>query len=216
MKILIVDDHVLFREGLVGILQARPDFEVVGEAGSVSEAIEKARQYKPDVILMDWGLPDGDGSQASKQILAELPDCKIVFLTIYEADEKLFAAIRSGAKGYMLKNVPSAKLIRALLDVEAGNPAISRTMTGRLMEEFSHTAIERQMQPEVFKKLSPREMEVLQEIIKGATNREIATTLFISVNTVKHHIHSILEKLGVENRRQAGEFARKQGIKEIN
>ncbi len=134
MKILIVDDHILFRDGLVGILKARPEFEVVGEAGTVSEAIEKARRLKPDMILMDWGLPDGDGSQAAQQILSEQPECKIVFLTIYEADEKLYAAVRSGAKGYMLKNVPSEKLIHALLDVEAGKPAISRKMTGQLME----------------------------------------------------------------------------------
>jgi DNA-binding NarL/FixJ family response regulator len=213
MKILIVDDHVLFREGLVGILQARPEFEVVAEAGTVSEAIEKARQYQPDMILMDWSLPDGDGSQASTQILAEQPECKIVFLTIYEADEKLFAAVRSGAKGYLLKNVPSANLIRALLDVESGNSAISRKMTGQLMEEFSRTNVKDQSQPVAFNKLSSREMDVLQEIVKGASNREIATTLFISVNTVKHHIHSILDKLGVENRRQAADFARAQGIK---
>lgn len=213
MKILIVDDHVLFREGLVGILKGRPEFEVVGEAGTVSGAIEKARHYKPDMILMDWGLPDGDGSQASKQILAEHPECKIVFLTIYEADEKLFAAVRSGAKGYMLKNVPSAKLIRALLDVEVGRPAISRKMTSQLMEEFSRTNAEAQTYPNALNKLSPREMDVLHEIVNGATNREIATTLFISVNTVKHHIHSILDKLGVENRRQAADFARSQGFK---
>jgi DNA-binding NarL/FixJ family response regulator len=212
IRILIVDDHVLFREGLVGILQARHEFDVVGEAGTVSGAVKKARQCKPDMVLMDWSLPDGDGSQASKQILAELPDCKIVFLTIYEADEKLFTAIRSGAKGYMLKNVSSAKLIRALLDVEAGNPAISRAMTSRLMDEFSHTSIDNQIQPVAFNKLSPRELDVLRELVKGASNREIAINLFISVNTVKHHIHSILEKLGMENRRQAASFAREQGI----
>jgi DNA-binding NarL/FixJ family response regulator len=213
MKILIVDDHVLFREGLVGILKARPEFEVVGEAGTVSEAIEKARQYKPDMILMDWGLPDGDGSLASKQILDEQPDCKIVFLTIYEADEKLFAAIRSGAKGYMLKNIPSEKLVRALLDVESGSAAISRKMTGQLMDAFSRTNEKDRSQPDAFKKLSPREMEVLAEIVDGRTNREIATKLFISVNTVKHHTHSILDKLGVENRRQAADFARIHGIR---
>lgn len=215
MKILIVDDHVLFREGLVGILQARPEFEVVGEAGTVSGAIEKARICKPDMILMDWSLPDGDGSQASQQILKEQPDCKIVFLTIYEADEKLFAAVRSGAKGYLLKNIPGANLIRALLDVESGSSAISRKMTSQLMEEFSRTNIKDQTRPEAFNKLSTREMDVLEEIVKGSTNREIATELFISVNTVKHHIHSILDKLGVENRRQAADFARAQGIKEM-
>jgi DNA-binding NarL/FixJ family response regulator len=216
MKILIVDDHVLFREGLVGILKARPEFEVIGEAGTVSEAVEKARQYKPDMILMDWGLPDGDGSLASKQILDEQPDCKIVFLTIYEADEKLFAAIRSGAKGYMLKNIPSEKLVRALLDVESGSAAISRKMTGQLMQAFSRTNEKDQSQPDAFNKLSPREMEVLLEIVDGRTNREIATKLFISVNTVKHHTHSILDKLGVENRRQAADFAREHGIRRSN
>ncbi len=216
MKTLIVDDHVLFREGLVSILKERPEFKVVGEAGSVSEAIEMARQTEPELILMDWSLPDGDGSQASKQILAEQPNCQIVFLTVHEDDEKLFGAIRSGAKGYILKSVASAKLIRALLDVEAGNAAISRKMTVRLMEEFSHTPPEDQNQPRVFASLSPREMEVLQGIVDGATNQEIATKLFISINTVKRHIHSIFEKLGVENRRQAAEFARQQGFKAIN
>lgn len=212
MKILIVDDHVLFREGLVSILQPRPEFDVVGEAGSVSEAVEKARLHKPDMILMDWGLPDGDGAQASQLILSELPECKIIFLTIYEADEKLFSAIRCGAKGYMLKNVPSTKLLQALLDVDQGKPALSRAMTARLMEEFSQTSAANYQQNNSFEKLSSREKDVLQEVINGATNREIATTLFISENTVKHHIHNVLDKLGVENRRQAAKYAREHGL----
>lgn len=212
MKILIVDDHVLFREGLVSILQPRPDFDVVGEAGSVKEAVEMARQLKPDMILMDWMLPDGDGAQASQEILADFPECKIVFLTIYEADEKLFSAIRSGAKGYMLKNIPSAKLMRALLDVDAGRPALSRDMTARLMEEFSQTSTTEKSHHDSLEKLSPREMDVLKELIKGASNREIAFTLFISENTVKHHIHHILKKIGVENRRQAAIYAQKHGL----
>lgn len=212
MKILIVDDHVLFREGLVSILQPRPDFDVVGEAGSVKEAVEMARQLKPDMILMDWMLPDGDGAQASQEILADFPECKIVFLTIYEADEKLFSAIRSGAKGYMLKNIPSAKLVRALLDVDAGRPALSRDMTARLMEEFSQTSTTEKSHHDSLEKLSPREMDVLKELIKGASNREIAFTLFISENTVKHHIHHILKKIGVENRRQAAIYAQKHGL----
>jgi DNA-binding NarL/FixJ family response regulator len=213
IKILVVDDHVLFREGLVGILRARPEFNVIGEAGSVSEAIDQARQHQPDMILMDWHLPDGDGSDATQVILAEMPDCKIVFLTIYEADENLFGAIRSGAKGYLLKNVPSANLVRALLDVESGNSAISRAMTGRLMQEFAQTSSKDRNQPKAFQKLSPRELDILRELVKGATNREIANTLFISINTVKHHIHNILEKLGVENRHQAAEFARENNLK---
>jgi len=212
MKILIVDDHILFREGLEGILQARPEFDVVGEAGSVSEAVEKARLHKPDMILMDWGLPDGDGALATEKILADMPECKIIFLTIYEADEKVFSAIRSGAKGYLLKNIPSAKLVQALLDVDQGKPALSRTMTARLMEEYSQTSLGVKPQNSPLEKLSPREKDVLQEVVNGSSNREIAYTLFISENTVKHHIHNILEKLGVENRRQAANYSREHGF----
>lgn len=212
MKVLIVDDHVLFREGLVGILHARPEFEVVGEAGTVSEAVELARQHKPCMILMDWALPDGDGAQATKQILDETPESKIIFLTIYEADENLFAAIRSGAKGYLLKNISSNNLVQALLDVEQGKPALSRAMTARLMEGFSQTSTQVRPNNNSFEKLSSREMEVLREVVNGASNREIAYTLFISENTVKHHIHNILEKLGVENRRQAAKHAREHGL----
>jgi DNA-binding NarL/FixJ family response regulator len=212
MKILIVDDHVLFREGLSGILRSRPEFDVIGEAGSVQESIELALHLKPDMILMDWNLPDGDGAQATRAILTELPECKIIFLTVHEADEKLFAAIRSGAKGYLLKNIPSMQLMRTLLDVEAGNPALSRSMTARLMHEFARPSPGDNSQPQVFDALSPRELDVLHELVNGATNREIAFKLFISENTVKHHIHNILEKLGVENRRQAANLARQHGF----
>jgi DNA-binding NarL/FixJ family response regulator len=212
MKIMIVDDHVLFREGLSGILRSRPEFDVIGEAGSVQESIELALHLKPDMILMDWNLPDGDGAQATRSILTELPECKIIFLTVHEADEKLFAAIRSGAKGYLLKNIPSMQLVRTLLDVEAGNPALSRSMTARLMQEFARPSPGDNSQSQVFDALSPREIDVLHELVKGATNREIAYKLFISENTVKHHIHNLLEKLGVENRRQAANLARQHGF----
>lgn len=213
MRILIVDDHVLFREGLVGILRSSPEFEVVGESGSVGEAIGHARFYKPDMILMDWGLPDGDGVTATQQILSELPECKIVFLTIHDEDQLLFAAIRSGAKGYLLKNVTGRKLVEQLLAVEQGKSALSKAMTARLMEEFSRTAPGENMhRTNGFENLSPREMDVLQEVVHGASNCEIATSLFISENTVKHHIHNILEKLKVENRHQAANYARKHGL----
>jgi DNA-binding NarL/FixJ family response regulator len=212
MRILIVDDHVLFREGLVGILRATPEFEVIGEAGSVREAIEQARLLKPDMILMDWGLPDGDGTSATEQILSEQAECKIVFLTIYEADEIMFSAIRAGAKGYLLKNVSSKKLVEQLLAVEEGKSALSKAMTARLMEEFSHTTQGDRRKTSGFEKLSPREVDVLREVINGASNCEIATSLFITENTVKHHIHNILEKLGVENRHQAASYARQNGF----
>lgn len=211
MRILFVDDHILFREGLVSLLKAEPDFEVVGQAGSISEAISLARQHKPDLILMDFSLPDGSGSEASAAILSEQPDCKIIFLTVYEADEKLFEAIRSGAKGYLLKNTPVSKLLASIRALNKGEAAISRTMTMRLMGELARTNA-----PEpkslLLEKLSPRELEVLREMAKGASNAEIAETLFLSLNTVKHHVGNILSKLQAENRRTAIQIARREGL----
>jgi DNA-binding NarL/FixJ family response regulator len=211
MRIMIVDDHVLFREGLAGLLNAEPDMSVVAQAGSVREAIAQAHEHKPDVVLMDFSLPDGSGADASESILQELPDCKIVFLTVYEADDKLLAAIRSGAKGYLLKNVPISKLISSLHGLEEGEAALSRKMTSRLLAELS-----RDRQMDEGKKnsalLSDRELDVLRELAGGATNREIAQKLFISENTVKHHMHNILVKLEVRNRREAVELARRMKL----
>jgi DNA-binding NarL/FixJ family response regulator len=211
MKVIIVDDHVLFREGLVNLLSSDPAFCVVGQASSVREAIEQARKLKPDLILMDFSLPDGDGAEASAAILQELPGCNIIFLTMHDADEKLFAAIRSGAKGYLLKNVPVSQLLLALRSVEKGEVAISRGMTKRILEEFSQTSSSLQAERNL-DTLSPREMEILRALGSGATNQEIAAQLFLSVNTVKHHVHSILTKLGVDSRREAILYARKTGL----
>jgi len=208
MRIMIVDDHVLFREGLSSLLSVEPGMLVVAQAGSVREAIALARDHRPEVVLMDFSLPDGSGADASEVILQELPDCKIVFLTVYEADDKLLAAIRSGAKGYLLKNVPISKLISSLRGLDEGEAALSRKMTTRLMEELS-----RDRQVDGIKKsmslLSERELDVLRELAGGASNREIAQKLFISENTVKHHMHNILAKLEVHNRREAVELARR-------
>jgi DNA-binding NarL/FixJ family response regulator len=211
---MIVDDHVLFREGLTSLLLGEQGMSVVAQAGSVREAITMARQHRPEVVLMDFSLPDGSGAEASQIILQEQPGCKIVFLTVYEADEKLLAAVRSGAKGYLLKNVPVSKLISSLRGLEEGEAALSRKMTARLMEELS-----RDRQVEEMKKnlpaLSERELDVLRELVNGASNREIAQKLFISENTVKHHLHNILAKLDVHNRRQAVELARRTKLVNI-
>jgi len=212
MKILIVDDHVLFRQGLISLLNPLPEFEVVGEAGSVLQAIEIARKLKPDLILMDFNLPDGTGLEATQVILQEHPDCKIVFLTIYETDEKLLAAIRLGAKGYMLKNTPITNLLASLRSLERGELAISRVMTGRIIQAYSQMEDPQPKKPEALNKLSQREREILQELAEGMSNQEIANCLFISENTVKHHIHSILAKLELHNRREVADFARKHGI----
>ncbi len=210
-SVLVVDDHVLFRDGLVSLFRSTPDFQVVDQAGSVKEGIEKAFQHKPDIILMDFSLPDGTGLDATRVILDELSDCKIIFLTVFETDESLLTAIRLGAKGYMLKNISSSSLIASLRALAQGEIAMSRKMMSRVLE-FSRSM---PLPPanDLLSKLSPRELDILYELQDGASNMEIAQHLFLSENTVKHHIHSILDKLGVENRRQAGEIARQLKLK---
>ena len=213
MNVLVVDDHVLFREGLISLLKADEYFNVVGQAGSVQEAIYLARKLRPELILMDFSLPDGDGAEASTAILAEQPGSKIVFLTMYDADDKLIAAIRSGAKGYLLKNVPVTKLVSSLKSIEKGEAAISGKMTMRLLEEFSQS--HKGVSSEVCNSqsvLSQREIEILREIALGESNGEIAVKLFLSVNTVKHHIHNILVKLKLKNRRAAILYAQRAGL----
>lgn len=162
---------------------------------------------------MDFSLPDGDGAEASAAILAEQPACKIVFLSMHDADENLFSAIQSGAKGYLLKNVPVDQLLASLKSVECGDAALSGSMTMRVLEEFSQHR--NGTSSKIHSKnnaLSQREVEILNEIAKGSSNDEIADKFFLSVNTVKHHVHNIFTKLGVDNRRKAIEYAKHAGI----
>lgn len=212
MKIIIVDDHVLFREGLAAIIRSESDMEVIGQAGTVQEAIEIVRELKPEMVLMDFGLPDGTGADATRTILNKHPECKIIFLTMSEEDEDLFAAIRSGAKGYLLKNMHPSKLISTLRSVQKGESALSRSMTLRLMEELARTKEPpRPGDPT----LTRRELEVLRELASGLSNQEIAERLFISENTVKYHVHSILEKLNLSDRREVGAYAREHGLLKV-
>lgn len=212
IRLLLVDDHALFREGLVGLINAQPDLNVIGQAGTVQEAIEMTDNLKPDLILMDFSLPDGTGLDATQAILAKHPHTNIVFLTVHEEDDRLFEAIRSGAKGYLLKNVPVNKLLSFLRGVEKGEAAISRSMTSRLMDEFAKLEPERKAAPTLPAVLTTRELEVLQQLATGASNREIADQLVISENTVKNHVRSILAKLNLRNRREASNFARQHGL----
>jgi DNA-binding NarL/FixJ family response regulator len=209
MKIVIVDDHVLFREGLAAIIGSEPDVEIIGQAGTVQEAIELVKISKPDMVLMDFGLPDGTGAEATRAILQEHPKCKVVFLTMSEEDDDLLAAIRSGAKGYLLKNMQPAKLVSSLRSVQKGESALSRSMTLRLMEELARTKEPSQISDPT---LTRRELEVLQELALGKSNLEIAKDLFISENTVKYHVHSILEKLNLSDRRDVAIYAREHGL----
>jgi len=211
-KILIVDDHVLFREGLASLIDKQSDFKVVGEAGSVLEASQQARTLLPDLILMDFSLPDGTGADAARVILEELPDVDIVFITVHESDEFLMEAVCSGAKGYLLKNLPVAKLLDSLRGLARDEAAISRKMTGQLLRLISKQEQQQLSGSNDCTLLTTREIEVLREITTGASNQEIAKRLFISVNTVKNHVHNILQKLELDNRHQLTRFAQNQGF----
>ncbi len=212
MRIMIVDDHILFREGLAGLLRSQSDMDVIGECGTVQDAVKTALAVKPQVILMDFSLPDGTGLDATRAILADLPETQIIFLTVHDNDERLIAAMRAGAKGYLLKNLSVTKLLASLRALERGEAAISRTMMARILEEFALSTSGGSPSPSPLVGLTSREIEVMQELADGITNQEIATRLFISENTVKNHIHNILEKLNLHNRREAIDFARKHGL----
>lgn len=214
MKILVIDDQILFREGLTGMLAAQPDFEVVGEAGTVKDALIRARETRPDVILMDYSLPDGEGPQATQAILAELPLTKVVFLTVHDADDRLMAAISSGAKGYLLKDLPFSKLAASIRDIDRDESVISSKMAFRILNEFSR--IKPKMEPVVSElaDFSVREVQILRELALDASNREIARHLSLSIPTVKNHIHKIISKLNVKNRQEVARFSRRQGLGE--
>jgi DNA-binding NarL/FixJ family response regulator len=212
--VLVVDDHALFREGMVGILQAQPDFEVVGEAGDGMKALVQARELVPDLILMDIRMPGTDGLEATRLIKRELPETCIVMLTVRDEDEKLFEAIQAGAQGYLLKTVRSRELLELLRGAVRGEAAITPALAGRMLQEFRRlsqwaAAVPAEEKPEA---LTSREHEVLSLVAKGATNEEIAETLSISLHTVKSHVRHILSKLHVSSRREAARYAQRQGI----
>jgi len=209
IRIVVVDDHILFREGLVSIIRTEPDIRVVGQAGTVREAVELVVSQNPDIVLMDFGLPDGTGVDATREIMKKNPESKIVFLTMSEQDENLFAAIRCGAKGYLLKNMHPTKLVSTIKSVYEGESALSRSMTMRVMEELARSkAPEHKGNPT----LTQRELDVLRELAAGCSNSEIADHLVVAENTVKYHVHSILGKLGLSDRREAADYARKHGL----
>jgi two-component system NarL family response regulator len=212
MRILVVDDHILFRDGLISLLKSNSKYEIIGEAGTVRRALEQARLLNPDLILMDFNLPDGTGLEATKAILSQNPHCKIVFLTVSEYDDNLFDAIRSGASGYILKNVPVETLLQNLDSLEKGEMAISGSLASRVIKEFAITPARIIEKPSELPKLSRREIDILHELARESSNQEIAKNLFLSENTVKHHIHSILTKLELHDRREAARYARDHGL----
>jgi len=210
MRLLLVDDHIIFREGLASIIRSEPDIEIAGLAGSVTEAVEMAAKVKPDIILMDFSMPDGTGAVATRLILAAQPNARIIFLTMSEEDENLFAAIRSGAKGYLLKDMHPSKLVLAIRAVHNGESALSRSMTLRLMKELSQS--NKTDHSQTTPQLTRRELDVLRAVVDGKSNQEIGTELFLSENTVKYHVHSILDKLQLKSRREAAAYAKERGL----
>jgi len=211
-KVLVVDDHILFREGVISLFRSTADFMVVGEAGSVQEGIEAAKCLQPDIILMDFILPDGTGLEAIEAIQPELQNCSIVFLTANEEDSTLFAAIRAGAKGYLPKSLAGSDLISSLRALDRNEMAMPRKMSSRIVEEFSHLNQDGSIYEDLSIKLTARELDVLSELQSGLSNAEIAQKLFISENTVKHHLHNLMNKLGVRNRREASMIAKQAGL----
>ncbi|MFN8465925.1 MAG: response regulator transcription factor [Caldilineaceae bacterium] len=202
MKILIVDDHILFREGIASLFAGQPDLTVIGQASCVQEAVTMAHELRPDLILMDFTMPDGTGLDATKAILQTQPGAKILFLTVHENDEMLFEAIRLGAVGYLLKNVSVTQMLKQIRSIEQGEAALMPGMTRKILNEFARRSETRQQGPAELQTLSVRELEVLEELAGGASNREIAQRLYISENTVRNHVHSILTKLKLQNRTQ--------------
>ncbi len=216
MRILLADDHALFRSGIASLLASRSDMEVVGEAVNGYQAIEQARQTVPDVILMDVNMPECDGLEATKVIKKEMPHVQIVMLTVSEDEEHLFEAIKSGAKGYLLKNLDPHQLFEMLEGVRHNEAPISGTMAAKILQEFKKPEPGIVEAGETVDKLTNREVEVLEQVVTGATNKEIAEALHITENTVKIHLRNILEKLQVKNRIQAAVHAVRTGLVEEN
>lgn len=213
LRVLLADDHQLFREGLANILNAQPDFEVIGQAGDGLEATVMAKELLPDLILMDVGMPGFDGVEATKEIKEDNSDVVIVVLTIHANDEKLFEAIKNGAQGYLLKSIRSKELLSMLRAAARGEAAITPALGGRMLEEFRRLSQRPPRLPhEEIIALTHREREVLSLVATGATDQEIAEALTISIHTVKSHMRNILAKLQLGHRHEAAQFALQKGL----
>ncbi|SRR3990170_8626664 len=209
MRVLLADDHPLFRDGVRSLLEAR-GVEVVGEAGDGEETLAAALRLRPDVILMDITMPRMDGLEATRLIKVRLPETKIVILTVSDEDRTLFEAIKSGAQGYLLKDLQADEFFALLSGIERGEVPISRRLASRILEEFARPRTDRS-EPDEPHSLTDREQEVLRSVSSGASNREVATILHISENTVKFHMKHILEKLHLRNRAEVVAYAARKG-----
>lgn len=210
IRVLIADDHKLFRQGLIGLMETRDELvEVVGEAASGAETIQLAGEIQPDVILMDIYMPQGDGLQALAQIRELYPTIQVVMLTSSESDEHIYQAVQRGAAGYLLKNLDAEELFGLLEGVMRGEAALTREMASRLLKSVAKRTVDPERGEET---LTERELSVLRLVAEGASNQEIANQLSISINTAKSHIRSILDKLQLQNRTQAANYAIHRGL----
>ena len=218
IRTMIVDDHALFRRGLEMVLAEEPDIEVVGEASDGAEAVEKAGQAVPDVVLMDIRMPRSSGIEACRAMKELSPSAKIVMLTISDEEEDLFEAIRAGASGYLLKDIPYDEVADVVRAVHGGQSLINPSMAAKLLAEFAAMGsrdgsgrVEQVPAP----RLTEREIEVLKLVARGMNNRDIAKELFISENTVKNHVRNILEKLQIHSRMEAVMIAVRENLIEF-
>ncbi len=211
IRVMLVDDHALFRKGVASLLASCPDIEVVGEAGDGAEAVAAVRDLMPDVILMDIHMPSMDGLEATRRIKAEHPYAKIVMLTVAEEERSLFDAIKAGAHGYLLKKVEPDEFLSMIRGISRGEAPISRSMASKILSEFAKR-MKGQPAEDPAAKLTPRERELLHLLTQGSTNKDIANALGVSENTVKNHLKNILAKLHLQNRVQAAAFALREGI----
>ncbi len=211
-RILLVDDHEVVRLGLKSLLERHPQFDIVGEAGSSREAMEQVAALQPDVVVMDIRLPGASGIEACEDIVNRYPNTKVIMLTSYAEDEMLFSAIRAGASGYILKQIGSEDLVKALEAVGRGEALLDPAVTQRVFQEVRRAVKEEEAS--AFAHLSQQEKHVLLLVSEGKTNREIAKNLFLGEGTVRNYVSSILSKLGVNNRAEAAAYAVEHNLRE--
>ncbi|WP_262360922.1 response regulator [Gorillibacterium timonense] len=210
IKVLLVDDHEMVRIGLAAVLSTEDGIEVVGEAGNGLEGIRLAQEYKPDVILMDLVMDGMDGIETTRRVMGICPDCKVIVLTSYLDDEKMYPVIEAGAFSYLLKTSRATEIADAIRAAASGRPIIEAQVASKMMNRFRQPRAEAAPHEE----LTEREMEVLRLIASGKSNQEVADELFIGIKTVKFHVTNVLAKLGVEDRTQAAIYAIKHGLAE--
>jgi two-component system, NarL family, response regulator DevR len=208
LRLLVVDDHEVVRQGLVAMLDRRPSFQVVAEAGTAAEAVEMARRFQPDLVVMDVRLPDGSGIEACREIRAEMPQTKVVILTSYPDEEAVFSAIIAGASGYLLKQVRGRDLVAALEAVGRGESLLDPAVTEKVLDRVRRIATSGAS--DELAQLTAQEQRILLLVAEGKTNKEIAAEVFLSDKTVKNYVSSILSKLNLQRRAQAAAFVAKR------